>query len=104
MFRGKDVDSTILMATGNELAIGRLHTSVGAIERKSYISWTYQVNAGAEAAFGLVVSYLCAIRHQIPHADVTILRDACEILSVLRQSHRPYVQFAQIGWGFLIST
>ena len=33
MFCGKDVDSTILMPSGNKLTIGRLYMSVGAIER-----------------------------------------------------------------------
>lgn len=51
-----------------------------------------------------MISYLCAISLQIPHADVAVLRDACEILSILGQSHRPYIQFAQIGCGFSIST
>lgn len=63
----------------------------------------YQVDTSAEAALGLMVSYLCALGLQIPDANVTILGDTCKILSVFRQSDCPYIKFVQIRCKFLFS-
>lgn len=45
-----------------------------------------------------MVSYLGTIGTQIPYSDMTILRDASEILSVFGQGNRPYMHILQMGW------
>lgn len=63
------------MSTSNKATIGRLHMS--AIFMPAGFAQTDQIDTGAEAALGLMISYLGAAGSKIPHSDVAILRNAC---------------------------